>query len=188
MTQTKAIKLPRTYKLLLALAVVIGPFSWLMFTQDGQRRSDLFVLTLLGRPSFDVAYQRLNPAVSATQLRDQFPKVDFDCQDHPPRQVCRATIGSFNVFPAYAAQLEWQGQRLQLVQLIYRQRYRDAIEVQLRQDLGPADEYSTASNPVLLWVLDHGLLLLPAEKVSQRHDAALIWRAPPLPNAQSTDD
>ena len=41
------LKLNKHYKTLLILSLVVGPFIWLVISADGQRRSDLVMLSLL---------------------------------------------------------------------------------------------------------------------------------------------
>jgi hypothetical protein len=48
-------KLPSLYKSLLMLALVFGPFYWLAFTEDGQRRTDLALMFVLGKPELNAA-------------------------------------------------------------------------------------------------------------------------------------
>jgi len=173
------LKLPRFYQLALALAAVIGPFFWLVFTPDGQRRSDLFLLYLLGRPSFDLAYERLTDAVTEAMLRAQFPKVQFQCQTAPTNglRLCAAPIAAFNGLPARAARLYFAGEHLRMLQLDYRPRYRAVLERSLRAGLGAPREETTAAEPVLVWQRPGGQILLPAVATANERDAALIWLA-----------
>ncbi|EIC20365.1 hypothetical protein [Thiorhodovibrio frisius] len=176
-------KLPRSYKLLLSLALVIGPITWLMFTEDGRRRSDLFLLHILGNPSFNIAYEKLSPAVTEALIREQFPKVEFYCDTVATAfgdRLCAAKIASFNGLPARSAQLYFAGEQLRVLQLGYRRPYHEMLERSLREGLGEPQEESTAQQPVLIWMTDTGgQVMLPAEQPEAREDAALIWLARP---------
>lgn len=176
-------KLPRSYKLLLSLALVIGPITWLMFTEDGKRRSDLVLLHVLGDPSFNIAYDKLTPAVTEALIREQFPKVGLDCQALEAAlgdRVCVAKIASFNGLPARSAQLYFAGDRLRMLQLGYRLKYHEMLERSLRDGLGTPREESTGQAPVLIWpTASGGQIMLPAEPPARRADAALIWLARP---------
>jgi hypothetical protein len=176
-------QLPRSYKLLLSLALVIGPITWLMFTEDGKRRSDLFLLHLLGDPSFNIAYDKLSPVVSEVVIRAQFPKVEFHCDALSSPlgdRLCAAKIASFNGLPARSAQLYFAGGRLRLLQLGYRLPYHDMLERSLRSGLGDPKEESTGRQPVLVWTTElGGQIMLPSARPQQRADAALIWLARP---------
>jgi hypothetical protein len=173
-----AFKLSRTYKLILALTVVIAPFTWLVFTTDGQRRTDLMLLHLLGKPSFDIAYARLVPDVDQADVAAQFPDVAFECADASSRlgdRVCAAEIASFNGMPARTVRFYYGGGRLAAMQLDYRRRYHDLLAESLRGGLG---QPTPLDADLVSWSLDDGLLLLPAERPSSQTDAALIWLAP----------
>ncbi|MCG6940089.1 MAG: hypothetical protein LJE69_02425 [Thiohalocapsa sp.] len=178
-------KLPRIYKLLLALAVVIGPFYWLMFTEDGQRRSDLVILHILGKPSFNIAYDRLSGAVTAADIAKQFPKVSFQCADRDSdlgARVCVAEIASFNGLPARRALLYYAAAgddaRLTALQLDYRPRYQKLLTESLRNGVGaPSEE---AGGSTLRWRTAGGTILLPADQPESPDDAALIWLSPAL--------
>jgi hypothetical protein len=173
-----SLQLPRSYKLVLSLALVIGPIFWLMFTEDGRRRSDLVLLHLLGDPSFNIAYEQLSPAVTEALIREQFPKIDFHCQaidSNLGDRRCAAEIASFNGLPARSARLYFAGDQLRMLQLDYRLGYHTMLTEILREQLGVPREESTGQQPVRIWPLEHGQLMLPAESPQQRTDAALIW-------------
>lgn len=174
-------KLPRSYKLLLSLAMVIGPISWLLFTDDGKRRSDLFLLHILGHPSFNIAYEKLSPSVTEAQIREQFPKVKFQCERVTAPvgdRLCAARIASFNGLPARSAQLYFFGERLNLLQLSYRLHYHGMLKSALRSGLGEPIEESTSQQPVLVWTPQSGgQIMLPAVSPAVPADAALIWLA-----------
>lgn len=175
-------QLPSSYKLLLSLALVIGPITWLMFTEDGKRRSDLVLLHVLGNPSFNIAYEKLSPAVTEGLIREQFPKVEWQCQAlHSTLgdRLCAAEIASFNGLPARSAQMYFAGQGLTMLQLGYRLRYHAILERALRDGLGRPREESTGRQPVLIWPTENGQIMLPAEAPETRTDAALIWLAEP---------
>jgi hypothetical protein len=179
------LKLPRTYKLILSLALVAGPFTWLMFTEDGKRRSDLFLLHVMGAPSFNIAYDRLNSEVTEADLRAQFPKVELQCSDRATgfgSRICVAEIASFNSMPARSAALFFDGDRLTALQLDYRLRYHDTLVTGLRNGLGAPLEPVGAG--VLVWKLDDGVVMLSAKPPEKEADAALLWLTPALAAAR----
>jgi hypothetical protein len=172
-------KLPKTYKLLLALAVVAGPFIWLVLTEDGQRRSDLVVLHLLGHRAFDVALDKLAPTVSMALIREQFPRVAFDCgptRSNLGEERCAARIGSFNGVPARAARLWLHDDALRALRLDYRRRYHALLAASLEQSFGEPERQAAGGGVVLAWRLEEGMLLLP-ELPGDDDDAALMWVA-----------
>jgi hypothetical protein len=174
-------KLPRTYKLLLALAVVAGPFYWLMFTEDGRRRSDLFILHVLGKPSFNIAYDRLSGGVTEADIEDQFPKVDFECVDQASalgERVCGAEIASFNGLPARRAMLHYGAGRLTALRLDYRPHYHALLMRSLHDGLGEPD--TEAGGSTLRWQAEGGIIVLPAAEPEEPRDAMLMWLSPAL--------
>lgn len=175
------LKLPRGYKLILSLALIAGPFTWLMFTEDGQRRSDLFILHALGAPGFNIGYDRLNSAVTEADINAQFPKVEFQCAEQATpfgRRVCAAEIASFNGLPARKATLFYGDGTLNALQLDYRARYHDMLAGSLRTGLGAP--LTPVGEGVLLWRLDDGVVMLSAEQPENEADAALLWLTPAL--------
>ena len=52
-------KIPPRYKTLLMLTLVFGPFFWLAFTEDGQWRTDLALMFVLGKEDFNPALDGL---------------------------------------------------------------------------------------------------------------------------------
>ncbi len=177
-------QLPRTYKLLLALAVVIGPFYWLMFTEDGRRRSDLFIMHILGKPSFNIAYDRLSGAVTHADIEAQFPKVSFRCAERRSAlgdEVCGTEIAAFNGLPAQRALLHYGAGRLTALRLDYRRQYHAMLLASLRSGLGePREE---AGGSTLRWQVDGGTVVLPAAAPKTDADAVLMWLAPALTGA-----
>jgi len=174
-------KLPKTYKLLLALVVVIGPFYWLMFTEDGRRRSDLFILHVLGKPSFNIAYDRLTGDVTEADIAAQFPKLRLTCADRASalgERICAAEIASFNGLPASRALLHYGDGQLTALRLDYRPHYHAVLIESLRNGLGePSEE---AGGSTLRWRTDGGTLVLPAAEPEKPADAVLIWLSPAL--------
>jgi len=173
------LKLPKTYKLMLALAVVTGPFIWLVLTADGQRRSDLFLLHLMGHQPFNIALERLGPGVGLRAIEKQFPRVTFDCHSAAStlgERVCAAGIGSFNGIPARSARLWLAGDSLRAVRLDYRRRYHDLLIESLTQSFGEPKLQAAGGSAINSWELSDGVLLLPTT-VDKDDDAALMWLA-----------
>jgi len=182
------LKLPRTYKLVLSLALVAGPFTWLMFTQDGQRRSDLFLLHVMGSPSFNIAYDRLTPQVREADIAAQFPKLEFDCRDASGafgERVCAAEIASFNGLPAREARLFYTDDLLSAVQLYYRERYHGMLEESLRTGLGEPLR-GDGGGGALAWQLEGGVVLLSGQPPEYPPDAVLLWLSPAVATLRDT--
>lgn len=168
--------LHRRFTLLLAIAMVAGPFVWLVMTPDGQRRTDLALLHLLGRPAFNLALEQLTPAVTEEQLKRAFPKVELDCQDAVTpfgTRRCAATIGSVDGVPARAAQVFFSDSALTAVRLDYQVRYHQELLARLEERHGPPQ---VGTDGVAVWAVPGGRLLLPRQPPAPA-DAALLWLA-----------
>lgn len=171
------LKLPKTYKLLLAICVVAGPFIWLVLTEDGKRRSDLFLLHLLGNQPFNLAVENLRPGVDEAALLSQFSRVDFVCDDRRSAlgsRRCAAEIGSFNGVPARSAELYWDDGQLKAVRVDYRGRWHETLLEDQRKRFGPPRRDSIGAGRVLAWRLADGMLLIPETLVADE-PPALMW-------------
>lgn len=171
------LKLPKTYTLILALCVVAGPFIWLVLTEDGKRRSDLFLLQLFGHPSFNLAVANLRPGLDEAFLLGQFPRVAFTCAEvstAPGRRHCEAQIGSFNGIPARQAQLDWNNGALVAVRIDYRGRWHEALITELTMQLGAPRRDLVGERTILAWRLEDGMLLAP-EQLIDAEPPVLVW-------------
>jgi len=171
------LKLPKTYTLILAICVVAGPFIWLVLTEDGKRRSDLFLLHLLGHQPFNLAVANLRPDLDEEALLAQFPRITFACDDRPGaigRRRCAAEIGSFNGVPARSAELYWDGDQLNAVRIDYRGRWHQVLLEELYKRHGPPRRDSIGSGVILAWRFDAGMLLVPETLIADE-PPALMW-------------
>lgn len=170
-------KLPKAYKLALAICVVAGPFIWLVLTEDGKRRSDLFLLHLLGHQPFNLAVENLRADLQETPLLEQFPKVEFRCFDGQfglGERRCSAPIGSFIGVPARDVELYWKDQSLNAARIDYRRRWHQVLRDELRRMYGDPRRDIVGERTVLAWRLPGGMLLMPQE-VRESEPAALMW-------------
>jgi hypothetical protein len=172
-----SLKLPKTYKLILAICVVAGPFIWLVLTEDGKRRSDLFLLHVLGHQPFNLAVENLRPDLSEEWLLSQFPRVEFACSDGRGalgNRRCEARIGSFIGIPARAAEIFWDDGRLNAVQIDYRRRWHQGLVDDLTTRYGRPRRDIVGERTVLAWRFEGGMLLLPAV-IDERESPTLMW-------------
>lgn len=176
-------RLPPLYKTLLMLALVFGPFFWLMFTQDGQRRTDLVVAMLFGKEPFDVAIDQLHGDLSEQQFRDKFPDLELQCRDGSNPfgdRLCAAQIGSFNQIPSRSVVLFFAGKSLRAVKVSYRSAYHDLMLRWLNSrvyDVTGAPPVSEQVNPdgVGTWAVDDGIVFVKATELADTDDPALLW-------------
>jgi hypothetical protein len=172
-----SLKLPKTYKLILAICVVAGPFIWLVLTEDGKRRSDLFLLHLFGHQPFNLAVENLRPDLAEEPLLGQFTRVEFACSDGRGAlgdRRCAAQIGSFNGIPARAVEMVWNDAQLKAVRLDYRRRWHQALIEDLTMRYGRPRQDAVGDRTVLAWRFDGGMLLLP-KTLGEGEEAVLMW-------------
>jgi len=170
------------YKKSLILAIVLGPIIWLVFTEDGQRRTDLALLYLFGKGELDLAIEKLHSGLTEVQFRGLFPNLELACDTGANpfgNRLCSAELGAFNAIPARAFTLFLHGDGLRAVKLTYRRAYHAALRQQLTKRLGKPDRRSLPgpidSEGPLTWVVDDGLLLLSHQEPKSDREAALIW-------------
>ena len=175
-------KIKPWFKTLLTLVVVIGPMYWLMFTADGQRRSDAVMLQLFGAEAMELDLKRLEGGIGEPELRKVYPDLEWHCEDRASdwgRRVCGATIGSWNGMPAYRIAFHFSDQRLRAMQMDYHAAYHQQLLTQLRRQLGrPADGSNSAADGVLQWLMANGIVVIKA-RLRPVDQAALIWVAAP---------
>lgn len=181
---TPSFKLPRAYKTFLMVALVFLPFFWLAFTEDGQRRTDLALMALLGKPDFNAALEDFDRTLTETRLRETFPKLELHCADGANpfgNRLCAAEIGAFNHYPASAVTLFFVGEQLRAAKVVYRRAYHPLIHGWVthrlaQRELPPIPAADAQSDPgVRTEPVRDGLLLLPAGELGEDDEPALIW-------------
>jgi hypothetical protein len=187
-----SLKLPKSYKLFLAICVVAGPFIWLVLTEDGKRRSDLFLLHLLGHQPFNLAVENLRPGLDEAFLLGQFSRVEFDCGNGRyalGERRCAARIGSFNGIPARRVELYWKdagdndenggdaGMGLNAMRLDYRERWHALLIEELKTRYGQPRQDIVGERTVLAWRFEGGMLLIP-KALSDDEAPTLMWVRP----------
>lgn len=183
-------KIPRLYKTLLAVVAVLGPIYWLMLTEDGQRRTDLTLMWILGRPSFDAALESFTDRLSEARLRESFPAIDLRCTDGANPfgdRLCGARIGSFNQYPARWLNLFFDGERLSAVKVLYPAAYHARIrgwverrvarlaEGQGAGGAGVSIQDPEVSGGVAAWRVPDGVLVLKDGDLGPADEPALVW-------------
>jgi hypothetical protein len=170
------LKVNPLYKRLMLLALVLGPIFWLVFSEDGQRRSDLVLLSLWeGTEAMDVALDKLHEGVVENELRRNFPDVPLSCEQQPSLfgdQTCSAPIASFNGAPARYAVVYFRDGKLSAVKLAYRRSYHDYVARDLHRRLGAPQ---TTADQVWNWPTPGGLVLMPTELPGQGDEPTVIW-------------
>ncbi len=171
------------YKRLLLLVIVIAPIFWLVFTKDGQRRSDAVLLWLLGKDELRINPKALSPALTRNALKKLYADIHWRCQ---PRRsafgdsLCAAPIGLYNDIPANYATLFFRGDRLAAVKITYLAHYHEQILKQLHRQLGPPQSDET----VYRWPSGGGLVIAKRQ-LNDGDEPALLWIPAMLPETEN---
>ena len=170
-------KLNPIYKKLLLLAIVFGPIFGLVFSEDGQRRADLVLISILkDTEDMNIAFGKLQENVLEADIRGNFPAVPFECKDHVSQfgdRVCASTIASFNGAPASYAAIFFRGGRLSAVKMTYHPHYHTYVERTLRTELG-APEPAT-DGAVWRWDTDYGAVFFSVNPPAKDDEPTVIW-------------
>jgi hypothetical protein len=168
-------KIPALYKKLLLLAIVVGPMYWLMFTEDGRRRTDLVALSLAGDPSVELRLDILASAATEDEFRQFLPDAEWQCKNaHSPfgERSCVSPIASFNDAPSHYLVLYFENNALQAMKVVYRRGYHDWLVTLVKEMLGAP---SPGSRNVLQWDTGKGLVLMQTQLAEQDGEPTLMW-------------
>lgn len=178
---TRDFRIPRLYKTLLAVVVVLGPIYWLMLTDDGRRRTDLVLMHLLGRPAFDAAVDAFSPTLTEERLRESFPGLELACADGPNpfgERLCTALIGSFNQYPAQSVIWYFAADRLTAVKLIYQRAYHEAIRDWVKRRVSDTGVATEDGQGISAWPVAEGALVMKSGDLAEHDEPALFWLSP----------
>lgn len=178
------LRIPKLYKTLLMLALVFGPFYWLAFTEDGQWRTDLALLFVLGKPDFNLALDSLTSAVTESRIRETFPKLALQCAEGTNpfgNRLCAGALGAFNGIPSSSLTLFLAGEELRAVKVSYRRAYHERMRDWVEDRVGePLDSETILSMPVseegvATWTVTDGWLLMRDGVLGREEEPALMW-------------
>ncbi len=138
----------------------------MLFNPDGQRRTNLALLSVLGRPAFDAALNTFSDRLTESTIRTAFPALALQCADTSSpfgKRRCTAAIGSFNQCSARAVAFYFQGEGLRAVKVLYQPAYHAQVRAWMQQRPGrvaagdsgpsPAAQAGAASRPVAVGTL-----------------------------------
>ena len=176
------LKLPTLYKRLLAFVIVIAPIYWLIFTEDGQRRTDSVVLFLWGEDEIKFNLEALDDRFTEQELREVFPDIDWKCQDIDTdfgNRLCAAKIGIYNGIPARFIAIYFRDEWVNGVRISYRRIYHDQLIQQLLQQMGqpvtePVDSAAGDGETILRWDTGRGNVVLK-QVLRETEEPALLW-------------
>jgi hypothetical protein len=176
------IRVPKFYKRLLLVAIVVGPMWWLVFTEDGQRRSDMALLYMFGDEPLYLNLKVLDERFSEQEMRQLYPDIPWQCDQRDSAfgvRSCTGKIGSFNQVPADYVRLYFGDSTLNAVKVDYRQSYHGILGKDLNRQLGkPLPPFATddipADESVVRWRADGGFVMAK-KKLSKGDEPALLW-------------
>jgi hypothetical protein len=170
----------------LLLGLLLGPLTWLLVSDEGQRLSDIFLLKLSGAPEVHVDYQQLKADISEAEFKRLLPKVEFQCADKPTdfgERLCFTPMAGFNGTPSQYMSAFFRGDHLMAIKLAYQRSYHDYLYNSLSRELGePNSERSSAlpdNSGAKQWQAGRGWLVLPGESLKEDAEPALFWLAAP---------
>ena len=178
-------KMPKLHKTLLTLLLVLTPPYFLMFTDDGMRVSDNFVLWLFGGKTLEFNLEEADGSFTRNQVLGVFKDLDWQCEDAPSAfgtHLCGAAIASFNSFPARYLTTFYANDRFNAIKIAYRPQYHEQVLGHLIKTLGQPANVAEAlkdtpdAAEVLEWHTGKGVVVL-RKTLREEDEAALIWLA-----------
>ena len=162
----------------LLLCVVLGPFVWVMFTDEGQRVSDIFMLELGDSEAMNLNFTSLSNRVDETTLQEQFPQVKFKCLSQQSAfgdRQCSAPISALNGAPAQYVHAFFFQRHLTALKVGYQPSYHSYLYKGLLQSFGAGEEGPESG--LRRWSTGAGLLYAPPQELTLDKEAALLWLA-----------
>lgn len=167
------------HKRLFLVIIVVAPMYWLLFTEDGKRRSDTLILWLAGGDPIDINFKVLDKQYSVADWKKVFSDIDWSCKDEKTffgDQYCYSEISSYNGIPAKYLTVFFKDSHVNAVKLVYRNQYHQQLGSDLYQQLGTPlhQKHESEDSDMLQWHTDHGTVMLKTE-LTPNEQASLIW-------------
>jgi hypothetical protein len=172
----------KLYKTLVFIGIVVGPIYWLMFTDDGKRRTDTMVLWLAGGQTIEMNFKALDSHYKPEDWQRVYDHVEWQCQDSNSslgNRLCYAEIASYNGIPSNYLSVFFQNNVTNAVKLAYRDQYHNEIGRDLVEQLGKPVTSQAGNDPnnhVLQWQTRYGQVLLK-KSLQRGEEPVLIWLA-----------
>lgn len=169
------------HKRIFLVAIVVLPMYWLLFTEDGKRRSDTLILWMMGGDPIDINFRALDNKYSQDDWKKVYSDIDWQCRTQQTafgESMCFSEISSYNGLPARYLSVFFDNSHTSAVKLVYRNQYHQQLGQDLQQQLGlPLHKTGkTADDDVLQWQTDHGMILI-RKSLKPDEEATLIWLA-----------
>ncbi len=167
------------HKRFFLVLIVIAPMYWLIFTDDGRRRSDTLILWLAGGDPIDLNFRVLDNRYSMEDWKKVFADIEWNCVDQKTAlgdQYCFSEISSYNGVPARYLTAFFRDSHVNAVKLVYRNQYHQQLGADLHQQLGTPllQSHESADNDMLQWHTDYGMVMVKTE-LTPEEEASLIW-------------
>lgn len=167
------------HKRFFLVLIVIAPMYWLIFTDDGKRRSDTLILWLAGGDPIDLNFRVLDNHYSIDDWKKVFADIDWDCKNQETAfgdQYCFSEISSYNGIPARYLTAFFKNSHINAVKLVYRNQYHQQLGLDLHQQLGTPlhQTHESAENDMLQWHAESGMVMVKTE-LKPEEEASLIW-------------
>ena len=167
------------HKRLFLVFIVVAPMYWLVFTEDGTRRSDTLVLWMAGGDPIDLNFKAVDHRYSMEEWKQVFSDIEWQCRSESTdfgNEFCYSEISSYNGIPARYLTVFFAQDRLNAVKLVYRNLYHRQIGHDLQQQLGrPITPTPPANEEGLLrWRSAAGVVVMKAD-IGSDEEATLLW-------------
>lgn len=170
----------KLYKKLVMLLIVVGPFWWLVFTEDGQRRADTMMISLFGKATIDFNLQALDSGFSEAELKQVFPDISWQCENTSSPlgdALCHSKIGAFNGIPAKYLTIFFTSSHVSALKLNYTAYYHGELYEQLKSQMGrPQQSKDATSEATLQWHTEGGTIIVK-QQLLKGEEPALLWLA-----------
>lgn len=166
------------HKRFFLVLIVVAPIYWLVFTEDGRRRSDTVILWLFGGDPIHINFQEISKQYSKQEWMKVFQDVDWQCSEQASgfgESLCYSEISSYNGIPANYISVFFKDSHVNAVKLVYRNQYHQQLGQDLLQQLGtPIDRKHESADNMLQWTTEHGSVMIKTE-ITPDEEASLIW-------------
>ncbi|MBD3670163.1 MAG: hypothetical protein HUJ29_05255 [Gammaproteobacteria bacterium] len=172
------------YIRLLLLGALFGPLLWFLFSDEGQRISDTFLLKLGGTPEVQLDYRTLNADISEKEFVKGMGEAEFQCGDQQSQfgdRLCYAALAAVNGTPSQYMSVFFKSDNLTAIKLAYQRSYHEQLHGSLIRNLGePMSGANTAvpdAERIQQWQAGNGVVLLSGETLAEDEEPVLLWLA-----------
>lgn len=166
------------YIRILIITLVLGPLTWLMFTDEGQRVGDIFMLELGDSEPLNLNFAQLSSRVDEATLMEQFPQIKLACVDQKiafGMRQCSSPISAINGTPAQYVTFYFIQNQLIEVNVGYQPSYHQYLYNGLLASFGEGEVGPEAG--LRRWNTGKGLLYAPPQTLTVGKKTVLIWKA-----------